>query len=112
MSDYGNTPPPPPPGGYAPQPAGGMGAPPDNKMVWSILATVFCCLPFGIVAIIKSSEVNSKWASGDAAGAQASAAEAAKWIKWAVISGVVVVVLYLIFVVGLGLLSASVSSTN
>ncbi|HPB71980.1 MAG TPA: CD225/dispanin family protein [Phycicoccus sp.] len=113
MSDYG-TPPPPPPGGYAaPAPmGGGMGAPPDNKMVWSILATIFCCLPFGIVAIIKSSEVNSKWAAGDAAGAQASAAEATKWVKWSVISWAVIIVLYLIFVVGLGLLGAASSSGN
>ncbi|HMM96172.1 CD225/dispanin family protein [Phycicoccus sp.] len=118
MSDYGSTPPPPPPpgggdGGYSapPPPAGGGfgGTPPDNKLVWSILVTIFCCLPFGIVAIIKSAEVNSKWAAGDHAGAQQSAADAGKWIKWAVIAGVIVIVLYLIFVVGLGFLSASTS---
>ena len=44
--------------------------PPDNKLVWSILVTLFCCLPFGVVAIIKSAEVNSKWNAGDVAGAQ------------------------------------------
>ncbi len=119
MSEYGSTPPPPPdsggtggynapppygagppgsggPGGYnAPPPyGGGMGAgPPDNKLVWSILVTIFCCLPLGIVAIIKSAEVNSKWASGDAAGAQQSAAEAGKWIKWSVILGVIGIVI-------------------
>jgi predicted secreted protein len=117
MSDAGYTPPPPPPGsdggGYAapPPPSGGGfgGAPPDNKLVWSILVTLFCCLPFGIVAIIKSAEVNSKWASGDHAGAQQSAADAGKWIKWSVIAGVVVALLYLIFIVGLGVLSSSSS---
>ena len=47
------------------RPIGGpaAGGPPDNKLVWSILVTLFCCLPFGIVAIIKSAEVNSKWSS-------------------------------------------------
>jgi len=75
--------------------------------VWSILVTLFCCLPFGIVAIIKSAEVNSKWSAGDVAGANQSAADAGKWIKWSVIAGVLVGVLYLIFVVGLGVLSAS-----
>ena len=73
MSDYGSTPPPPPPGSGNCRPAAQrrrMGAaPPDNKLVWSILVTIFCCLPFGIVAIIKSAEVNSKWAAGDRAGA-------------------------------------------
>jgi hypothetical protein len=116
MSDAGSYPPPPPPGsgggGYAaPPPIGGpaAGGPPDNKLVWSILVTLFCCLPFGIVAIIKSAEVNSKWAAGDVAGANQSAADAGKWIKWSVIAGIVVAVLYLVLVVGLGVLS---SSTN
>ena len=42
----------PPPPGYPPQqpPAGQA---PDNYLVWSILVTLFCCLPFGIVAIAR-----------------------------------------------------------
>ena len=99
MSDAGSPPPPPPPygsdgGGYAAPPpvptvAVPPGGPPDNKLVWSILVTLFCCLPFGIVAIIKSAEVNSKWADGDVAGANQSAADAGKWIKWSVIVGII-----------------------
>ena len=114
MSDAGSYPPPPPPGsgggGYAaPPPIGGpaAGGPPDNKLVWSILVTLFCCLPFGIVAIIKSAEVNSKWSAGDVAGANQSAADAGKWIKWSVIAGVLVAVIYLVFVVLLGSLASS-----
>ena len=82
-------PPPPGGGGYAAPPVGGLplGGPPDNKLVWSILVTLFCCLPFGVVAIIKSADVNTKWNAGDAAGAQLAAAEAGKWIKWSVIAG-------------------------
>src|SRR6187431_3310938 len=98
MSDAGSPPPPPPygsGGGYAappPPPIGGPpgGGPPDNKLVWSILVTLFCCLPFGVVAIIKSAEVNSKWNAGDVAGANQSAAEAGKWIKWSVITAIIV----------------------
>ncbi|HWO52758.1 MAG TPA: CD225/dispanin family protein [Ornithinibacter sp.] len=115
MSDAGPPPPPPPygsGGGYAappPPPLGGGAAagPPDNKLVWSILVTLFCCLPFGIVAIIKSAEVNSKWNAGDVAGAQQSAADAGKWIKWSVIAGVLLAVLYIVFVVLLGSLASS-----
>jgi hypothetical protein len=44
--------PPPPPPGYPPQPPAGQA--PNNYLVWSILVTLFCCLPLGIVAIIKS----------------------------------------------------------
>jgi predicted secreted protein len=115
MSDAGSPPPPPPygsGGGYAappPPPIGGPpgGGRPDNKLVWSILVTLFCCLPFGIVAIVKSAEVNSKWNAGDVAGAQQSAADAGKWIKWSVIAGVVVAVIYLVFIVLLGSLASS-----
>jgi len=119
MSDAGSPPPPPygsDGGGYAapPPPSGGGygGSPPDNKLVWSILATLFCCLPLGIVAIVKSAEVNSKWTAGDHAGAQQSAAEAGKWIKWSVIAGVIVLVLYLVFFVFLGVLGASTSNSG
>lgn len=90
------------------QPAMPMSSPPpNNNLVWAILTTVLCCLPFGIVAIIKAAEVNGKWAQGDYAGAQASA-DAAK--KWSIVSAAVSVgvwILYFIFVVGLGVLSAS-----
>lgn len=117
MSDYGSTPPPPPPGsgnyGAPPPMDGGMGAaPPDNKLVWSILVTIFCCLPFGIVAIIKSAEVNSKWAAGDQAGAHQAAADAGKWIKWSVIAGVVGAVISIVFYVLVFALAASTGSSG
>jgi hypothetical protein len=50
-------------------------------MVESILVTLFCCLPLGIVGIIKASQVNSKYAAGDIAGAQAASEEAGKMVK-------------------------------
>ncbi len=31
---------------------------PDNNLVLAIVCTVCCCLPFGIVGIIKASKVN------------------------------------------------------
>ena len=68
----------------------------DNKMVKAILTTLFCCLPFGIVSIIKSAEVNGKVASGDIDGAKISAAEANKWANIAIIIGLVIAVLYVV----------------
>ncbi|OBJ60390.1 CD225/dispanin family protein [Mycobacterium sp. 1423905.2] len=87
------TQPPPPPPGYPPQqpPAGQQ---PDNYLVWSILATLFCCLPLGIVAIVKSSQVSGLWAQGQYAEAQAASADAKKWVKWSVIAGVVALIIY------------------
>lgn len=40
-----------------------------NYMVPAILSTICCCLPFGVVAIIFASQVNSRLATGDRAGA-------------------------------------------
>lgn len=89
-------------------------SPPDNKLVWSILVTLFCCLPFGVVAIIKSAEVNSKWNAGDAAGAQQAADEAGKWIKWSVVVGVISIILAVIawFLFVAALFAASDTSTS
>ena len=64
---------PPPPAYPPPQPAGQA---PKNYLVWSILVTLFCCLPLGIVAIVKSASVNGLWAQGQYAEAQAAAASA------------------------------------
>lgn len=91
-------PPPPPPDypppspGYPPQQPAGQA--PNNYLVWSILVTLFCCLPFGIVAIVKSSQVNGLWAQGRYAEAQASAESAKKWVIWSAVIGIVVGVIY------------------
>ena len=87
---------PPPPPGYPPQQPAGQA--PNNYLVWSILVTLFCCLPFGIVAIVKSSQVNGLWAQGQYAEAQASADSAKKWVIWSVVAGVVVGVIYAILI--------------
>lgn len=69
---------------------------PDNYLVWAILSTLLCCLPLGIVAIVKSTKVDSLWLSGN----HAEAIEAAKQAKlWSMISagvGLAGSVIYLI----------------
>ncbi|MBO4995892.1 MAG: CD225/dispanin family protein [Muribaculaceae bacterium] len=80
---------------------------PKTWLVESILATLFCCLPLGIVGIVKASQVESRFHSGDYAGAQESSREAGKWTKLSAIIGIVVLLLYLFFVVGLGLFGLS-----
>ncbi len=76
--------------------------PPDNNLVWAILCTVLCCLPLGIVAIIKSTKVKELWAQGDHAGAQKAADDAKKYSMWGAGIGLIFVVLYviLVFVIG------------
>ena len=60
-----------------------------NYLVQSILVTFCCCLPFGIVAVVYSAQVNGKAASGDIAGAQAASRSAKMWGWVAFITGVV-----------------------
>jgi hypothetical protein len=51
----------------------------ENYLVFAILATVLCCLPAGIVAIVYASQVNSKAQSGDMAGALEASKNAKLW---------------------------------
>ena len=90
----GAYPPPPPPQGGGFPPPGGQPAQPSNYLAWSILSTLFCCLPLGVVAIVKSSQVNGLWAQGRYAEAQQSSDAAKKWALWSTIIGLVVLVIY------------------
>lgn len=72
-------------------PAAAGAAPVKNHMVGAILCTLFCCLPCGIVAIVKASQVNTKLAQGDVAGAENAAQSAKTWILVAVILGLIVI---------------------
>lgn len=60
---------------------------PDNHMVGAILCTIFCCLPLGIVAIIKASQVNTLYLRGDYNAACIRASEAKTWTVVSVILG-------------------------
>ena len=108
-----NTQPPPPPngnfgnfggpaGGPPPGEPGGYGygqapmGPVTNNMVIAILTTLFCCLPFGIVAIVKASQVNSKLAMGDYNGAVQASKQAKTWSTVALAVGLIFGVLYIL----------------
>lgn len=74
---YSNQPPNPygmPPQGHYPPPANI-----PNYLVQSILVTLFCCLPFGIVAIVFAAQVNGKLQSGDIQGAMQASSQAKMW---------------------------------
>ena len=55
------------------------GATVPNYLVFAILATVFCCLPTGIPAIVYAAQVNGKLQVGDWAGAQVASKNAKMW---------------------------------
>src|SRR4051812_49991486 len=76
-----------PPAGQAPQ----------NYLVFAILTTVCCCLPLGIPAIVFASQVNSKLAAGDLAGAMDSSRKAKMWCWIALGCGIVLEIFVGIF---------------
>lgn len=110
QTPWGQPSPPPPggPGNVPQQPPAGAapfygGAPAPkipNYLVHSILATILCCLPTGIVGIIYASQVNSKLASGDIAGAQKASQNARLWTIISVVAGLVFGVIYLLILMG------------
>lgn len=53
---------------------------PSSYLVLSIICTILCCLPAGIVAIVYSCKVNSLWDSGQYAKATAASRNALTWI--------------------------------
>ena len=73
--------------------------PPKNWLVESILVTLFCCLPLGIVAIINSSKVESKFYAGDIDGANEAAKQAKRWTTWSFALMFVFWILYIMFFV-------------
>ncbi|HEV7798920.1 MAG TPA: CD225/dispanin family protein [Pyrinomonadaceae bacterium] len=64
-----------------------------NYLIPAILSTVLCCLPLGVASIIFATQVNSKLATGDVAGAM----EASKKAK-----------MFMFIAVGLGLLTYAI----
>ena len=66
-----------------------------NYLVWAILATLCCCLPTGIAAIVYAAQVDGKLAAGDYEGALAASNNAKMW-SWISVGGYLLVfVLYL-----------------
>lgn len=70
---------------------------PDH-LIMAILATVFCCLPFGIVGIVRAAECKAQRATGNRELAVKNSKAARKWSLWSIGCGVCLFAAYLIFV--------------
>ena len=78
---------------------------PPNYLVWSILVTLFCCIPGGVVAIVYSTQVSSRFQQGDYAGANESSRNARKWV---IISAIAAAAVWVIYAIILAVTGASI----
>lgn len=87
-----------------PSPGGGYGMPPkpDNYLVWAILSTILCCLPFGIVSIVQAAKVDGLYTAGQYDESRRASESAKKWAIISAVTGLVVGVLYVLLVVVAG----------
>lgn len=72
---------------------------PNDYLVLSILTTILCCLPLGIVSIIRSTQVNSYWANEKFDEAQKASMDAKKWSIIGICISAAGILLYLIVVI-------------
>lgn len=72
-----------------------------NYLIPAILSTLFCCLPAGVASIIFATQVNSKVAAGDIAGAMESSRKAKMFMFIAVglglLTWILVIICWVIF---------------
>lgn len=88
------------PPSYGAPPSTFSGIKPDSYLVWAILATLFCCLPSGIVSIVNASKVDSAWASGQVDEARRRSDAARRWVLISVVASVAAYGLWVLLLVG------------
>lgn len=90
--------------------AGSAGDMIPNYLWQSIVATILCCWPLGIPAIVYAAKVDSLKARGDIQGAMSASANAKKWCWIAAASWVVVFVIYVCIMLAMAFFAPSISN--
>lgn len=62
---------------------------PNNYLVWAILATICCCVPTGVVAIIYAAKVSPAFMRGDYAAANDASSKAELWTIISFVAGLI-----------------------
>ncbi|HSJ01466.1 MAG: CD225/dispanin family protein [Verrucomicrobium sp.] len=101
---FGSAAVPPPPLGFSPPGAQAThGYPPPtfeevpNHMLFSVLVTLLCLSPCGLIALIYASKVNNKMVVGDVTGAKSDSSKARFWCWMALITGAILQAVALYF---------------
>ncbi|TRZ53394.1 DUF4339 domain-containing protein [bacterium] len=74
-------------------------SPPKTWLLESILATLFCCLPLGIVGIVNAAKVETRFYAGDLDGANRLSADAKRYTTISFWIGLSVGIIYLIVII-------------
>lgn len=56
-----------------------VGPPPTTYFGWAVVCAIFCFMPLGVVAVVKSLQVKPRWAQGDWIGAEKASRAAKTW---------------------------------
>lgn len=94
------------------QPAQPVEFAPDSNLVWAILCTVLCCLPLGVVAIVKSASVDKLWMQGRKEEARMAAKAAKSYSIWGAVISLLILVLYFVLLLAVPALSLIASSAH
>lgn len=95
------------------QPAKPVELAPNSHLVWAILCTVFCCLPLGIVAIVKAASVDALWVQGRKEEAKKAAKSARNFSLWGTVLSIVCYLLFfLIYFLGIVLAGVTVGAAD
>lgn len=89
-----------------------MGNPPENYLILSIMATIFCCWPIGIFAILKAAKVRELWALGDHVGAQKASNDAKKLTIWGAVGWLLIIVIPIAIMASLGVFATIMDGTH
>lgn len=68
---------------------------PDNHLVWAILSTCMCCLPFGVVSIVYATQVESLYLQGRY---EEAVDKSNKAFKWAIAAAATVAAIMMLYV--------------
>lgn len=82
---------------FTPMPATEM---PPKHTTYAIVTLIFCFWPLSLIALIRGSDIENRWAMGDIAGAERASRDARNFCRWSLIVGIVswgFILLYFLF---------------
>lgn len=73
---------------------------PDTHMTAAVIATLFFCLPLGLVSIIAANDVSTLYGAGDYQGALEASTKASRWANISFVAGILLYIIVLFFYFG------------